>query len=95
MRNFFICCSDCYDRIESHGTSFAEAWVRLCKMRMESKEWIAFNRDLLEFEILEEMGFLVSTEYEDVILVKLNGYTKTEDNEDFFCVCSEWDDEDD
>lgn len=58
----------------------------LCAVHL--KEGIVHLRtqDFPELRTLELMGFLVSTEEPQNILVKINGHRHTDDGQDVFCV---------
>jgi len=58
-----------------------------CSDYLESAGAILVNeKEMTKLKILEEMGYVISTEFEDSIAVKLKGHMSTEDGDHFFCI---------
>lgn len=61
-------------------------WMDFCALRLDHGE-LAFLKpsDFPELRVLEMLGFLVSTDLERCLAVRVNGHMHTESGEHFFC----------
>ena len=82
-------CSICNDKILSRRIAFF--WKLVCVTAASDGAWIAFSEtddQALKFiHILEKKLFLISSDYEDKILVKPQGIYQKENNEYVVCLC--------
>ena len=86
MNKNFTCCQECYDVLREKSSQTADLWMLLCKYRLIEGNIIhCFIPELPELRILENLGFIVTTEKEDIIAVKVRGYLLSVDGEPFFC----------
>ena len=85
MSKYFICCETCFQSIGEKNTKCARLWMDICASKLEYGE-IVKSYDLPEIKELEEMGFIISTEQNDYIKVKIQGHIQTHDGENFFCI---------
>lgn len=88
MSKYFICCEQCFEDIGKRNTRAAKLWMDFCAMHMNyDQEIFSLNTlDFPELRVLETLGFLVSTDQERNLAVKVNGYCKSMDGDHFFCV---------
>lgn len=87
MTNYYSCCEDCFDTIAQRNTTAAKLWMDLCAMRLCTSEVFALKtEDFPELRILEVLGYVVSSETDQYIKIKMQGYYKNSDDVDLFCV---------
>lgn len=87
MSDYFICCEKCFEIIGKKNTNAARIWMDLCSMRMNLGEvYILKTPDFPELRILENLGFVVSTEKPNGIAIRMTGHIHTYDNQHFFCL---------
>jgi hypothetical protein len=87
MDKYFVCCQNCFERIARVDTVSARLWMDFCKWQLECGKVLVFEcGDFAEFRILENLGFIVSTEQADTISVKVQGHIYTFTDEHFFCI---------
>lgn len=86
MSKYFICCEQCFETIGKIDTKSAKLWMDFCAMHLEKGEVLTLHPlDFEEIRTLEVLGFLVSTELEKTLAIRINGHMKTDEGEDFFC----------
>ena len=88
---YFICCEQCFEDIGRRNTRAAKFWMDFCAYQLEVGSVFALTSELekyyfSEINTLEKLGFLVSTDGDDEILIRARGYMNTEEGEPFFCV---------
>lgn len=89
----FALCSDCYDYIFELDPKVAKVWVKLCTAYIGSRMAIGFKKkNDYRLRILEEEGFVISTEDEEYTIYRPLGYGIDKGMETF-CICEECDDE--
>lgn len=86
MSKYFICCEDCYAAICKKSIKAAKLWMQLCAVKMTKDVFVLENNDFPELRILENMGFLVSTDQYKSLSIKTRDFKLTEDDQPFFCV---------
>lgn len=87
MSKYIICCQSCFDDIAKKSTTSARLWMDFCAARMENQMPLQLKGpDCPQIRILEQMGFLISTDRKNSISIKVNGYMNTEDGEHYFCL---------
>jgi len=87
MNDYFVCCEQCFEVIGKRNTRAARLWMDLCSMILESGEPVFFlSSDFPELRVLETLGFLVSTDLDDSLAIRIHGHMSTLDGEHFFCV---------
>lgn len=59
-------------------------WLDLCEMQLHSPVFGLITDDYTSISYLENMGFLVSTETPQLLIVKMLGYQSDHDGS-FFC----------
>ncbi len=87
MSKYFTCCTECFDSIGRRSTRASRLWMDLCADTMTHGAILNMRTlDFPELRTLEKLGYLVSTDKEHTLGVRLNGYMKSEDHQHFFCI---------
>ena len=82
---YFICCEKCFETIGRTNTRAAKLWMELCATYLECGLF-SVAVDFGEVGVLENLGFLVSTETQDNSLIRVKGHMNSVHGEHFFCV---------
>lgn len=84
---YFVCCEQCFESICRESTRAAKLWMDYCAHQLSVGQIVELeDRDSPEIQKLETMGFIVSTETDTRLLVRVNGHISTLDGEHYFCV---------
>ncbi len=84
MSNRGYCCDDCFSKIAIRSTASAQLWVDLCEIQADCNLFGLAMKDFPALRILEILGFIVTTETPEIIVVKVLG--EHEDDEGvYFC----------
>ncbi len=85
-----LCCEKCFAKIAKRNTKAARIWLNLCEIQKTSSVFGIYMPDIPEFRVLEKLGFITSTETNEMILIKVHG-KKVDSLGLFFCGgnCSE------
>ena len=87
MTKYFICCQKCFEKIGKHNTKAAKLWMDFCAIHLEESGLIILKSvDFPELRTLETLGFLVSTDHENYLYIRVKGHMTTTIGEHFFCV---------
>jgi len=87
MGKYFICCERCFETIGKRNTRAAKIWMDFCALKLERGHVFEIkNIDFPELRVLENLGFIVSTDRSDSLAIRVNGHMSTEDGQHFFCV---------
>lgn len=87
MKKYFICCQKCFETIGKKNTRAAKLWMDFCAYGMRIGETFEIgNANSKEIGILENLGFIITTERPISLMVKIKGHLMSEDGEHFFCV---------
>ena len=81
-----LCCDACFALLAKMDTKVARLWMDLCEVQLRYGIFGLVTSDTPpSLLLLEQMGFIVTTEKRDLIVVKFRG---EQDNQDgfFFCV---------
>lgn len=86
MSRYFVCCERCFEDIGKENTAAAKLWMDLCALYLQRGQ-VVFARtlDFPELRTLELLEFVVTTDQPDRLLIRIEGYCKTDDGQDFFC----------
>ena len=90
MNDQYLCCDRCFELIakqeKRHSVTAAIVWMDLC-VRYGNKTLYGFpSWDECALQLLEEMGFITTTETDsEIYVVKLNGLHFI-DNKYYFCM---------
>ena len=85
MTRYFTCCEKCFQTIEKRNSKAANAWMHLCLLHLTKGLNLAVFKDKPEIRALEILGFIVSTDFQTSISIKIKGHIMTDDGEHFFC----------
>lgn len=80
-----LCCDDCFEIIASQSTNAARWWMDLCKIQASCQCFALKVHDNKEFNLLERLGFITTTDLPEHIVIKVHGLTREEEG-DFFCI---------
>jgi len=87
MSKYFICCEQCFETICRKNTRAGKVWMDICAMHMSIGEiFLIENTESQELKYLENLGFLISTDTNNGILLRIKGHIFTDDGQDFFCL---------
>lgn len=80
-----LCCERCFKSIAKNSTNAARLWLDLCSIQETCSIFgIRLIDESVSLENLEHMGFITTTDIEELIVVKVHG--KQEDPQGvFFC----------
>ncbi len=82
-----MCCEKCFETIGKRNTRAAKIWMDVCCMHLNTGKVVFLkNQDFPELRVLEMLGFLISTDQQNGLAIRVNGHMSTEDGEHFFCV---------
>ncbi len=69
-----LCCDSCFESIASRSTVCARLWLNLCDIQITSlKPFGLILEDFPTLRLLEILGFIVTTDTPQVILIKVLG----------------------
>lgn len=91
MSNPGLCCDECFAHIAKMNTSAAILWLDLCELQLSCEVFGVRERgEMKSICLLENLGFLVTTDTDDHTIIKVLGLTR-ENNNTFFCTgkCNE------
>jgi hypothetical protein len=85
---YFSCCEKCFDELCQISTSAARIWMDLCIVKIQTGDipFILHALDFPELQCLEQLGYVVTTDFPNKLRVRVNGHHLTDDDEDFFCI---------
>jgi len=87
MSKYFVCCEECFESIGKRNTNAARFWMDLCALRLKKGEVFTLKTlDFPELRALELLGFLVSTDKNSEIAVRIKGHCHTAEGQVFFCL---------
>lgn len=89
----FLCCEKCFYDICKLDIPTARIWIRICDIyeKVKSNVFSINIPDFEELRILENNGFLVTTETNEELIVKLNG-VRNDNAGTYFCIRDSHDD---
>jgi hypothetical protein len=80
-----LCCDECFVMIAKTSTVAAILWLDLCDIQFKYGIFGLVSSDSApSLRLLEQMGFITSTESLDSIYIKVNG-AKIDEFGSFFC----------
>lgn len=82
----YYCCEKCMEQIAKSNTNAAKLWMDLCALRLKKCEWFRMHSQIEELRVLENNGFVLSTENSFHVWVKMNGHFSNDDGDNFFCL---------
>jgi predicted amidophosphoribosyltransferase len=83
--NRYACCSSCLEHIAKINTNAARLWCDLCAL--PQTPILVHGQDMPELRILEQLGYVVSTESAENLSIRLEGrHNFSEDLPTFYCI---------
>lgn len=79
-----LCCDKCFEMIARRHTASAKLWLDLCELQLYSHVFAIKSQDFEMLRLLEVLGFIVTTDTPDYIIVKVKG-KKYDGKGAFFC----------
>ncbi len=82
-----VCCDDCFERIGKVSAKAARLWLDFCDFYSSIKGPFVVSKKpyfLKSLKELELLGFLVTHETNDCLIVRMAGYNTTPCN--YFCI---------
>lgn len=88
MVDYNFSCIDCCIDIMQKSKSASKLWLDMCSTCDDEYFYMYMSgeEDEIDIQLLENLGYLVTTETEDYIKIKMNGYIIDEENNAFFCI---------
>lgn len=87
MNKYTMCCEKCFEMIAQTNTVAAKLWMDFCAFAAENGQPLGIlHVDFPELRELENQRFLVSTDVDDSILIRLNGNVQNQSGEQWFCI---------
>lgn len=68
-----LCCDECFDIIAKESTTAAHMWLDFCEFQITLPIFCLVTPFLNSIKLLENMGFILTTETQDIIIVKVLG----------------------
>lgn len=84
MTDYTLCCDQCVREIADKSVPAAMLWLDLCCTSKETNR--VKSRYISSLWVLEHMGFLVSTEDNQGVAVKLCGRVRLSGGDEYFCL---------
>jgi hypothetical protein len=80
-----LCCDDCFALLAKTNTKAARLWMDLCEAQRRYGVFGLVTSDTTpSLLLLERMGFIITTDTRDLIVVKVRG---EQDDQDGFFFC--------
>jgi hypothetical protein len=87
MSDYFVCCERCAETIGMRNARAVRLWMDFCALRLQQGEVVLLrSHDFPELRVLETMGFLISTDQENFLAVKVRGHLHTSEGDHYFCI---------
>lgn len=68
-----LCCDSCFGQIARRSTVAARLWMDLCEIQLNSSLFGLRTPDFPALQLLEILGFIITTDVHDIIIVKVLG----------------------
>lgn len=79
-----LCCDDCFSLIAKRNSAAARIWLYLCEIQETCALFGIEMDDTPEFNILERLGFITTTDLNKHIVIKVHGRHR-DSLGNFFC----------
>lgn len=80
-----LCCDDCFAMLAKNNTKIARLWMDLCEAQCRYGIFGLVSSDTTpSLVFLERLGFILTTDTRDLIIVKVR-VERDEDDRLFFC----------
>lgn len=84
MSSDALCCDDCFHLIAKRNSTAASLWLDLCQLEKTYNIFGLRMDDFPNLRLLETMGLLVSTDTDELIIIKVNG-KKIDEDGPYYC----------
>lgn len=71
-----LCCDSCFGLIARRSTNAARLWLDLCELQIKSPLFGLRTPDFPNLNLLERLGFIITTDIPGIIMVKVRGFHK-------------------
>ena len=68
-----LCCDECFGMIARRSTGAAKLWLDLCEIQRHSQTFGLRTPDFPALRLLENLGFILTTEIPGIIAIKVQG----------------------
>jgi hypothetical protein len=79
-----LCCDECFSKIARKSTKAAMTWLDLCEIQDTCRLFAIIMTDNKEFQLLEHLGFITTTDSKNMIVCKVHG-KRTDVKGSYFC----------
>lgn len=76
------CCHSCFSYLFLKNAFMAALWLKICEQFYQNEVVLAFERP--EYIDLENMGYITTTDFYDLIIIRPNGCDPN--NDEPFCI---------
>lgn len=80
-----VCCDQCFAMIATRCPRAAVLWLDLCDLDMQFNTFALETVDVASLRLLELFGFVITTDKDNLIIIKVLGRQK-DDIGEFFCI---------
>lgn len=83
----FVCCFECFQDIVKENPAASKIWLDLCSLVEDPGDLIVFKSlDFDELQYLEKCGFIITTETDKELIIKVLGVEEDEEGEQYCCI---------
>ena len=83
---YFMCCEKCFQILGRKSTDAAKIWMDICAVSLNvQRDVVSIEGYDKEVRVLEKNGFVISTELDYGMYVKVKGHYETTTGEHYFC----------
>lgn len=86
MAKSAVCCERCFSQIAKRNPPAAKLWLTLCDIQNRNMLPVfgVYPEEPLELQLLEEMGFLLSIDTPEMVVIKIFGLHEDSDGS-YYC----------
>lgn len=83
---YFMCCERCFGILGRKSSNAAKIWMDICAVSLNvDRDVVSIEGYDKEVRVLEKSGFVISTELDSGLWVKVKGHYTTSNGEHYFC----------
>jgi hypothetical protein len=87
MSKYFVCCEECFHTLGKKKAKLVRLWMDLCTMYCAANRSVYLDEQIIpNLRNLENLGFVVSTECNNGLLIKVMGHCVSNEGERCFCI---------
>ena len=86
MSREFVCCEKCFEILGRCNVRAAKAWMEVCACYMNHPGVFIVDHEVEELTILDQHGFVTTTDDLQNIRIKVNGYLTDYYGQHYFCI---------